>query len=230
MAPSERSLILSAWRGSAPLPCLTDEAKVSEGATQQLRDRIVEAAWHVMRERGLAATRTSAIAEAAGCAEGSIYRYFDDKPQLLLAAIRSHLPETAGTEAGVLELAGTRTVRDNLLGIAQAACELYRDLVPLTTALLADATLVERRGEAFGGHDFRPSHTAAAVAAYLTAEQRLGRVRHDADPELAARLLVNGCVGESLIDGLFEPDRPRGRGLAPLVSLVMRELDPEGAA
>ena len=204
---------------------------MSERAAHELKDRIVEAAWQVMRERGLAATRTSAIAEAAGCAEGSIYRYFDDKPQLLLAAIRSHLPETAaGTDAGMLELAGTRTVRVNLLGIARAACELYGDLVPLAAAVLADATLVERRLEAFGGHDFRPSQTVAAVAAYLAAEQRLGRVRPDADPELTARLLVNGCVGESLLDGLFEPDEPRGRSLAPLVSLVMRELEPEGDA
>ena len=203
---------------------------MSESAAHELRDRIVEATWQVMRERGLAATRTSAIAEAAGCAEGSIYRYFDDKPQLLLAAIRSHLPDTVGAEAGVLELAGTQTVRVNLLGIARAACALYGDLVPLTAAVLADATLVERRGEAFGGHDFRPSRTAAAVAAYLAAEQRLGRVRPDADPAVAARLLVNGCVGESLIDGLFEPDQPRGRSLDPLVSLVMRDLDPDGTA
>ena len=203
---------------------------MSERAAHELRDRIVEAAWQVMRERGLAATRTSAIAEAAGCAEGSIYRYFDDKPQLLLAAIRSHLPDAVGTGIGVLDLAGTRTVRVNLLGIARAARALYGDLLPLAAAVLADATLVRRRGEAFGGHDFRPSHTAAAVAAYLAAEQRLGLVRRDADPEVAARLLVNGCVGESLVDGLFEPDRPHGGGLAPLVSLLMRELDPEGDA
>ena len=204
---------------------------MSERAAHELKDRHVEAAWQVMRERGLAATRTSAIAEAAGCAEGSIYRYFDDKPQLLLAAIRSHLPETAGTDAGTLELAGTRTVRVNLLGIARAACELYGDLVPLAAAVLADATLVERRLEAFGGHDFRPSQTVAAVAAYLAAEQRLGRVRPGRRPrELTARLLVNGCVGESLLDGLLEPDEPRGRSLAPLVSLVMRELEPQGDA
>jgi len=203
---------------------------VSEGAAHELRDRIVDAAWHVMSERGLAATRTSAIAETAGCAEGSIYRYFDDKPQLLLAAIRSHLPDAEAVEARLLELAGTRTVRANLLDVAHAACALYGDLVPLAAAVLADATLAERRREAFGGQDFRPSHLAGAVAGYLSVEQRLGRVRATADPGLAARLLVNGCVGESLIDGLFESDRSRGSGLGELVSLVLRDLEPEGAA
>ena len=40
---------------------------------------------------------------------------------------------------------------------------------------------------------------------------------------------VSGCVGKSLLDGLFEPDEPRVAAWPP-VSLVMRELEPEGDA
>jgi AcrR family transcriptional regulator len=39
------------------------------------------------------AARTSAIAAAAGCARGTIYRYFDSKPALLREAIRRRLPD-----------------------------------------------------------------------------------------------------------------------------------------
>ena len=203
---------------------------MSEVAGHELRERIVAAAWRVMRERGLAATRTSAIADAAGCAEGSIYRYFADKPELLLAAIRSHVPSPIDAPDGLQQRAGTRTVRDNLLDAAGAACRLYGDLVPLAATVFADATLAARRREAFGDRDFRPSHAAEAVAAYLAAEQRLGRVRADADPALAARLLVNGCLGESLRDVLFEPGGAEPDTHEGLVSLLMRELEPEAVA
>lgn len=165
---------------------------------RDLRDRIVEAATQVIRERGLAGTRTRAIAEAAGCAEGSIYRYFPTKVDVLLAAVRAQL---AGPGELLLRLpapAGTGTVEANLLALAQAALELYRDLIPLAAGALADAEF-----QAPGRAPFPPDELGLeAVADYLRAEQRLGRVHAGADPAFAARLLLDGCLGESFLDAL----------------------------
>ena len=165
---------------------------------RDLRDRIVEAAAQVIRERGLAGARTRAIAQAAGCAEGSIYRYFPAKVDVLLAAVRALL---AGPRERLVRLpaaAGSATVEANLLSVAQAALAFYRDLIPLAAGVFADAELQAEQRAVF----LRGELGLEAVAAYLRAEQRLGRVRVDADPVLAARLLLGGCLGESFFEAL----------------------------
>ncbi len=56
-----------------------------------MRDAVIEAAVRVIEERGLAQTRTSHIARGAGCAEGSIYRYFSGKSEQIHEVIHSRL-------------------------------------------------------------------------------------------------------------------------------------------
>lgn len=53
-------------------------------------ERIVDAAAHVFAERGYAAT-TNQIAEAAGLSIGSLYQYFADKDDILVALQARHL-------------------------------------------------------------------------------------------------------------------------------------------
>ena len=84
MSMSERSLIVGAMAAGL------------ENRRQELRERILDATVLVIRERGLARTRTSAIAKAAGCAEGTIYRHFSGKPELLGEAVRSRLAGEIG--------------------------------------------------------------------------------------------------------------------------------------
>ncbi|HEX4258089.1 MAG TPA: helix-turn-helix domain-containing protein, partial [Streptosporangiaceae bacterium] len=43
------------------------------------RDRILDAATHVMRTRGFARTTTKEIARAAGYSEATLYKHFQDK-------------------------------------------------------------------------------------------------------------------------------------------------------
>ena len=167
------------------------DAATPVGSGRDLRERIVEAAARVIRERGLAGARTRAIAEAAGCAEGSIYRYFPTKVDVLLAAVRAQLAAPGEQLRHLPAAAGSATVEENLLAAARAALAFYGDLVPLADGVAADAELqAEQRGP------------LDAVASYLEAERRLGRVRSDADPALAARLLLDGCLGESFLDAL----------------------------
>jgi AcrR family transcriptional regulator len=189
---------------------------------RDLRDRIVEAAAQVIRERGLAGARTRAIAEAAGCAEGSIYRYFPAKVDVLLAAVRALL---AGPRERLVRLpaAGTRTVEANLLSVAQAALAFYRDLIPLAAGVFADAELQAEQRAVF----LRGELGLEAVAAYLRAELRLGRVRVDADPVLAARLLLGGCLGESFFEALAGSSETRAaqeRHVLELVAAVAAEV------
>ena len=83
------------------------EPDIDAGVPQALRDAVIDAALCVIRERGLAQTRTSHIARAAGCAEGSIYRYFAGKSELVHEVVHSCLVTLIGMLADLPKLAAT---------------------------------------------------------------------------------------------------------------------------
>jgi AcrR family transcriptional regulator len=159
---------------------------------------VLDATLRVIRERGLARTRTSHIARAAGCAEGSIYRYFSGKSELVRAALHSQLRSLIGVLGDLPTRAGTATVEANLLEVARAALTFYGEGVTLIGCLLADTELMADEREFLASNDVGPHRVAADVAAYLKAEQDLGRVRSDADVEVAGRLLLACCLGEGV--------------------------------
>lgn len=54
-----------------------------EGLAEQRREQIVEAAYQVFTEKGYQTTNVSAIAARAGMGQGTVYRYFDSKIEIL---------------------------------------------------------------------------------------------------------------------------------------------------
>ena len=52
-----------------------------------VRGRLVDAAESLVREHGVAALRQDAVAERAGLSRSSVYRYFDSKEDLVIAAV-----------------------------------------------------------------------------------------------------------------------------------------------
>jgi AcrR family transcriptional regulator len=159
------------------------------GIRPTLRRRIVEAADQVIRDKGLAGATTREIARAAGCAEGSIYVHFADKTDLVIAVITEREPHFAT----MLELpgkAGEASVEDNLAAWLEELVELFRDNLPIFLAVLGDRAVLARFTERLQERGTGPFAVAGAAAAYLTAEQELGRVRTSAEPGIVAALLV----------------------------------------
>jgi AcrR family transcriptional regulator len=198
-------------------------AERREDRAAELRSRIVAAALQVVREHGMARARTSAIAEAAGCAEGSIYRYFSGKPQLIEEAVRTRLSDATGLPSTLPARAGTATVRANLRELSRGLSARYADVVPLAAGVLADSDLRAVRRRLFEGAGLG-SREAAALAAYLRAEQGLGRIRAEADVDAAARLLVAGWLGTSLLSALGG----RHANGEQVVETVLAGLEPGG--
>lgn len=68
---------------------LTDLIQLTEGYDQQKKTdkqtKILEAAIEIFSEKGFAATSTSEIAQKAGVAEGTIFRHYKTKKDLLLS-------------------------------------------------------------------------------------------------------------------------------------------------
>jgi AcrR family transcriptional regulator len=155
------------------------------------RKYILEAAEQMLQTKGLARLTNKEIAEAAGCAEGTLYKHFDTKEALILAAIEENIPDFLSVVRE--DRVGEGTIEENVRDIALAAIRYYRKLLPLSTALFADIELLNHfrlwMKEQKGG----PSSIYERVASYVAAEQRLGRLNQAVDPFSFAALLLGSC-------------------------------------
>jgi AcrR family transcriptional regulator len=155
------------------------------------RRYILEAAERMLQTKGLARLTNKEIAEAAGCAEGTLYKHFDTKEELILAAIEENVPDflTVVREDRV----GQGSIEENVRDIARATIRYYRKLLPLATALFADSALLAHfrlwMQEQKGG----PLSIYEKVASYVAAEQRLGRLKQEIEPFSFAALLLGTC-------------------------------------
>ena len=69
------------------IPEGTSDMRVSKEQAAKNRERILEAAARLMRERGIAGVGVDALAEAAGMTHGSLYSQFGSKERLVEEAV-----------------------------------------------------------------------------------------------------------------------------------------------
>jgi len=151
------------------------------------RQQLLDAAAAVFVERGYAGATTKEISRRAGVSEGTIYRHFADKRELFGAVFANRSAADFEAVTALPALAGTKTVRENLLCLIQAIQDVEREVAPLRAAASTDADLAAALVPTPSG-----SAMAAAVGPlepltrYLEAEQQLGRIRADVDCSSAA--------------------------------------------
>lgn len=193
------------------------------------RAKLIDATLAVVAEVGYVHASTRAIAEAAGVAEGTIYRHFPDKATLFFAAaVESNAPAMAWV-AGLPARAGEATVEANLTEALRQLAALQERIVPLELAMLADPELAAQRQQVLAASGGRPPGPPEAIAAYLAAERRLGRIRADVDPIEAAIVILAALFGLALTPGrlpvALDPDR-----VGAVVRLLVRGIASEGPA
>jgi AcrR family transcriptional regulator len=191
------------------------------------RARLIEATRTVVREVGYAHASTRAIAHAAGVAEGTIYRHFPDKASLFFATV---LEANAPVVAWVTTLparAGEGTVEGNLTDAAVQLSSLRDQILPLELAIAADPELAAQRRQAMAAAGTSlPPGPPEAVAAYLAAEQRLGRVRPDLDPQEAAGVFLGMLFVLGAMPAIGD-EGPSPVRVASAVRMLVRGLQPE---
>lgn len=187
------------------------------------RERILDAAAELLRDRGVVHATTKEIAQATGVSEPTLYKYFGDKEQLLLAVLRERVPGPARVEIGP----GAGNVADNLAELAYAALAFYQQSIPMLGALLADPRRMAAHRVAMDRLGAGPDKAVTGFSAYLRAEQELGRIAADADPDAVASLLVGACFHEAFLHyyarGAEAPPAARSTAEA-LVRAVVRPL------
>ena len=194
-------------RRAAPLP--PDERRAA----------ILEAAVPLLRERG-AQVSTRELAEAAGVAEGTLFRVFPDKRALLRAAVGAAIDP----EPLVGELAGidrSLPLEDRIRYVIELVAARMDGVMQLVTAL---HDLVKDRPDASEGRQphgapdpaERDTRFLAAIADVLEADGALLRVT----PLQAAGLIRAAILGDRM------PGLPDGARLPPAVvaSCLVRGL------
>lgn len=164
------------------------------------RDRMVDAAAHVMRTHGLAHATTKQIAKQAGYSEAALYKHFRDKTELFIAVLTERVANPLVELLGQLhQRVGQGELRDTLTELARAAIGFYRQNFPMAASVFAEPRLLAEHARALRALGGGPAHVNEALADYLAAEQRLGRVESGADPLACAALLMGACFQHAFL-------------------------------
>ena len=154
------------------------------------RERILAAAREVMLGKGLVRATTKEIARAAGLSEGTLYNHFANKEELFLCTLNELPSGFVSLMRGLHERAGTETVHSVLEQIARSALDFYSEAIPMGASFFADPELLARHRKLLQQRGAGPQRANEAVAAYLRAEQGIGRVRGDTNPDAVAYMLL----------------------------------------
>jgi AcrR family transcriptional regulator len=165
-----------------------------KGVGVATRDRLLDAAAHVMRTRGLARATTREIARAAGYSEATLYKHFEDKSDLFLAVLHERLPSFLPFVDQLFSGPDEVPLRDRLAAVARTAIAFYEESFPMVASVFSEPELLAAHRTAAAGRGGGPHRPAEAVVRYLRAEQQRGRVRDGADCEAAAGLLLGACL------------------------------------
>jgi AcrR family transcriptional regulator len=157
--------------------------------TQSIDDEtILTAAREVFLERGPSAS-THEIARRAGVSEGTIFKRFGTKDELLIHSMRMiQSPVTDEVTDGLL---ATEDLGEALTSLAGVLLSFYRSIIPRMT-LISSCHL---RPEEFFAADLEPPpiRVIKSVMNYVHAEQNAGRIRI-CDPEIIARNLIGAMI------------------------------------
>ncbi|MFF1543618.1 TetR/AcrR family transcriptional regulator [Streptomyces sp. NPDC058291] len=177
------------------------------------RVRILDAAHELMLTVGMARATTKEIAKAAGCSEAALYKYFPSKEELFIRVLAERLPRLSPLLSSLVDEPGHGTLEGNLTEIARQAALFYEQSFPIAASLYAETQLKRRHDAAMRELGAGPHVPIEQLAAYLRAEQAVGRVRPDADTFAAASLLMGACAQRAFAyDAAGE--RPQADGFA----------------
>lgn len=175
-------------------------------AVADKREAILEAALELFAERTFDGTPVPRIAERAGVAAGTIYRYFDGKEALVNALYRRCKGELRDVLAEAIAVGRTHEERFRLMwrGQWQFAADHPHALGFLETQNHESYLDAESRGLA--------AEIDAAATAYVRAAQADGAMRAGA-PEMLIAIVFGGFVGmvkQARPDGLaFDDEKVR---------------------
>jgi AcrR family transcriptional regulator len=176
------------------------------------RKAIVRALVPLLVERG-GEVSTREIAQAAGIAEGTIFRVFPDKRSLMLAAAEEAINPADGQAAFDDAMAGLTALREKIVVATQRVLDRMRMTMSVMMAVRAHLMWDEetRKADPVKKH-FGPPQFVLDAQAEL--HRRLAGIFEEHRDELAVEPEVAAIALRSLIFGVSRPEL----GMAPALS------------
>jgi len=167
------------------------------------RQRILDAALVLIRERGIGRVTTKEIALAADAAEGSLFKNFGDKMGLLTELLTQELPENRAWRAVPAEAPpGRGDLAAALTLFMDRAIDFYAAALPLAAGSFADRELLRRQQERNRQRGTGPHLALQASADYLRGWQESGQLDVAADPYAMAVALCGAALMYAWTDQL----------------------------
>jgi len=188
-------------------------------------EQILEAAREMFDRHGLTVT-TAQIAEAAGVSEGSIYRRWESKQSLMIAAFGIRKPP-AIEQMGELMESG-KPIEEQLWIIANGLLDFFLENLPKMSALLACG--LKMKEKILQSTDALPVQAVRAVMGFFEHHRRQGTIR-TSDPEVAARMFVASIHHYAFAEYVGLNDMlpmPRETYVRGVVDTLLRGLDARG--
>ncbi|MBQ0886187.1 TetR/AcrR family transcriptional regulator [Streptomyces sp. RM72] len=185
-------------------------------ATPDVRERLFAAAERIVERDGPGALTSRAVTIEAGCAKGLLHAHFAGFDGFVAALCLDRFAKTATRARTLSGFAGHGTVEHNLDTVALALFDSGGLALSGLAMTRPAATLSIREALERGA----PGFTAIqeAIADYLEAERRLGRVAQTVDPPSVA-LAVVGTAHHLLMTGWPGTPDPR-----PLLTRLIATL------
>ncbi|MFI6118705.1 TetR/AcrR family transcriptional regulator [Streptomyces sp. NPDC051064] len=171
-----------------------------------VRERLFAAAERVLAREGPGALTSRAITGEAGCAKGMLHAHFAGLDEFVADLCLDRFARTARQAEELPGRAGENTVAENLGGIALALLDSAGPTIAGLAMTRPAASLRVRQAMEAGAPGF--SAVQEAIAQYLAAEQRLGRLSGGTDTGAVA-LAVAGTVHHLLMTSWSGAPDPR---------------------
>jgi AcrR family transcriptional regulator len=167
------------------------------------KERLLAATGRLLSSQGLGCVSTRDIARAANVAEGALYHHFGDKAELIVSVVMHQLGDFPEVLQSLPLQVGQNTVQKNLETVLESAFAFHHRITPLVCSLFADQDLLAKVRGMMNERSMGPGRAAVAIAAYLRAEQQLGRVGASADPETISELMIAVSFNTAMCDQFF---------------------------
>ncbi|MFB8280995.1 hypothetical protein [Nocardia colli] len=207
-----------------------DRWEAEPGPGQTAWDRLIVAARELLDDRGSTKIASRAVADLADSSDLASHKHFDDLSDLLVSTFLEELLVLSRSVSTSAHCVGGRTVADVLHDVDEAAMGFYGRVVPMVCGLFTRPDLLKMFGRRLCETTYGLSGLVSALGAYLYAEQLLGAVRDDVDPEAFALIFLENSFQRVLrghfVDTVAPADEAFGdESVNFLISTVIAEVE-----
>jgi AcrR family transcriptional regulator len=159
-----------------------------------------------MVTKGLTGVTTREISKAVGCSEGALYVHFKGRVELLLAMLEESLPDMLDPFGALKQAVGRKSPQANLEMAVSGIYRFQAHVAPLFAGLFAEPKLLQAFRDSLSSQNKGPHLSIGAIASYIEAEQKIGRIGRQLDAKISAQLLVSSVFFRAFVEHFF--DRP----------------------